>query len=110
MCLKWEALLAEGERPRAFGSMVVWVVYSSSSSGGTKDRQAGGGRTVRLMLSWEAQAVRAREKVGTAAAGVFWAEDDKGSSKRFGLSSAALGQQQVEAGAVTTGERALRLC
>lgn len=53
--------------------------------------------------------MRAREKVGTAAAGVFWAEDDKGSSKRFGLFSAALGQQQVEAGAVT-GERALRLC
>ena len=49
--------------------------------------------------------MRAREKVGTAAAGVFWAEDDKGSSKRFGLFSAALGQQQVEAGAVT-GERA----
>jgi hypothetical protein len=35
VCLKWEALLAEGERPRAFGSMVVWVVCSSSGSSGS---------------------------------------------------------------------------
>lgn len=42
MCLKWEALLAEGERPRAFGSMVVWVVCSSEVER-ARDRQAGGG-------------------------------------------------------------------
>lgn len=49
----------------------------------------------------------ARAKVGTAAGRVVWGQDDLGTSKRFGLSSAALGQQ-VEAGAVT-GEGALRL-
>ena len=43
VCLKWEALLAEGERPRAFGSMVVWVVCSSSKVERARDRQAGGG-------------------------------------------------------------------
>ena len=42
MCLKWEALLAEGERPRAFGSMVVWVVCSRKVER-PRDRQAGGG-------------------------------------------------------------------
>lgn len=60
------------------------------------------------MLSWEAWAVRAREKVGTAAGRVFWGQDDLGTSKRFGLSSAALGQQ-VEVGAVT-GEGARCVC
>lgn len=93
MCLKWEALLAEGERPRAFGSMVVWVVCSSGSSGGVTrqtDRQAGGGRTVvRLRLSWEGLAARARRlaQAQLASAGVFWAKDALGTSKRFGLTA-----------------------
>lgn len=42
MCLKWEALLWEGERPRALGSMAC----------GACEQSGGGAR--RLMLSWAA--------------------------------------------------------
>lgn len=83
MCLKCEVpLLAEGERPRAFGSMVVWVVCSSCEG------QTGGGR--RLMLSWEG--LGTRELRAQRLAAVFWAKDDKGRQKVW-VEGAALGQQ-----------------
>lgn len=56
MCLKWEALLAEGERPRELGSIVV----GSCGAGGRS------GEGARLMLSWEPweHASAARERFG----------------------------------------------
>jgi hypothetical protein len=64
VCLKWEALLAEGERPRAFESMVFGLCAAAG-------RQAGGG--MRLMLCYPGSAAgytrAARAKVGSLGLG-----------------------------------------
>lgn len=96
MCLKWEALLAEGERPRAFGSMVFWVVCSSRRTGGRRYEAD----AILGALGEHASCARKGWQLGSA-------KDDRARSERFGREDSAraagwaAAAQQVEAGAVT---------
>lgn len=67
---------------------------------------------VRLRLSWEGLAARARRlaQAQLASAGVFWAKDALGTSKRFGLT--ACGARAAGGGGRSHWrlERALCLC